>query len=255
LAGVLKWAARFEEAEALYEDVFRARRSTLGEAHPDTYIVRYNLALMPLARANSIKCAIARTVLLLRARRMMLDLKPDAERDLAEGDQTRLWIDVELAGIANRLGQTEEAERIYGAILPRMRRQLGRTHWRTVEAVGSAAALYREASQPATAEQLYEEAFWGYLAAKGAEDRDTFTVAKRLAEVRVKLGNASGACNVLNLLKTERERDDADSTEIEEVVKVIQELCEMSDPKPTSKSEPSELMDPGLSMTARATLD
>ncbi|MEX2219621.1 MAG: serine/threonine-protein kinase [Phycisphaerales bacterium] len=199
LAGALKHAGKFDEARGLYEDVLARRTRTLGAAHVDTLVTRYNIALIPLERGKALQRAgdaAAAKAAWEDSLTQMGAARDATAAALSPEHPVTLPMDSEYGSLLNRLGRLDEAAPVYERTLERMRRVLGPHHFRTLETGVNLGRLHQKRGDPASlrlAAALYEQALQGYRDESGPDSEGAVFVTGRLAEACEALGETTRA--------------------------------------------------------------
>ncbi|CAE7273498.1 klc-2 [Symbiodinium natans] len=181
--------SRLEEAEPLYREALEARRSKLGDQHPDTLISINNLAALLEARGRLEEAEpLYREA--LKARRSKLgDQHPD----------TLISIN-NLAALLKAHGRLEEAEPLYREALEGSRTTLGGSHPHTLVSVYNLACLLETIGQHDEAEKLYREELEQCRAKFGATHEETLSSTQNLARFLQERGKESKLAELLEQL-------------------------------------------------------
>ncbi len=199
LGGAYKWAGRLDDAEAVYRDVLERRSRVLGKQHGDTYITRFNLVLIEIVRADSIReerpqDAAAGWTAALSA---MQALHGDELKSPGLARGRILETECEIAKLHHRLKHLEEAESHFLKTIESMREHFGERHWRTIELEESLGRLYAGSKRFADAEPVFAAARQGAVESYGPGSPEAVRLAHSLARTREALGNLDAARTML----------------------------------------------------------
>ncbi len=199
LGGAYKWAGRLDEAEAVYRDVLERRTKVLGKQHEDTFITRFNLVLIDIVRADSIRAerpqdAAAGWTTALSA---MQALHGDELKSPGLARSRILETECEIAKLHHRLMHLEEAEAHFLKTIESMREHFGDRHWRTIELQESLGRLYAGNKRFAEAEPVFGAARLGAVESFGPGSAEAVRLAHSLARTREALGNLDAARTML----------------------------------------------------------
>ena len=214
LGNALKHDGRADEAEAEYRAVIEGRTRDLGPGDPSIAVTRYNLALLPVARALEARRAgdeeAARALfeeglgLLREAERALEDAYgPDHRRTLAAVSEVAVQL--------NRLDRLDEAAPIYDDLVPRLERTLGAGHHRTLMATANNGILRQKLGRHGEAAAMLARALDGFRVAEGDASGTTVAVAGLLATSLLETGAEADAIALLR--RTEADLRAAGETE------------------------------------------
>ena len=141
---VYKYAARFDEAEALYQRALAAIEATLGPDHPDTATVWHNLGGIEHARGrHAAGEPYARRSVQIREAALGAE-HPAVAADIAA-----------LAALVQEQGRLDEAECLYRRALSVFESTYGTDHYEVAVTCNNLGALEAAREKPHDAEKLY----------------------------------------------------------------------------------------------------
>ena len=195
LAGVLKGTGRLAEAREAYQRVLRARLETLGEAHRDTLITRYNIVLIDRALVNELP-RDEQDIALEAVAASMNGVFESTRAALGDDERQTLNAASELAWYRTRLGEHDEAEPLFDWVVPRQRRQQS-AGWRFGETLARRSRLYLDTERPELAATDLEEAIPA-LETRGLDHVTTLVAMLWRAQALQALDRSSDATTLLD---------------------------------------------------------
>jgi len=233
LAGSLKHAGRPDEAAAIYTDVLSRRRRTLGALAEESLITEYNLALISVQRAKLLRAnePAAAATLFNQALTEMTAVLDKMSANLGAEAAPSLWAAGERASILNHLGRHADAATAFAPTLDAMKRKLGPTHFRTLEAQANFGLACAKAKRWEQSVQLLDDAFRAYHDIHGPAATDTLTVQRRLAAALEGNGKFDAAAATLTAGYTAMQSANADTATLTKQARLVVDLyVRLNDP-------------------------
>ncbi len=199
-ANAVKYAGRLDDAETLYRELEQDYATLKGTDAPDTWWVRYDLALIDVERGKQAGQAgddDARVRLLTSGLEQMERAWAGLRDAAGETDPRTVTVASEVAAQLNRLDLFERAEPFYVRTVAAMRARLGDEHFRTLQAIANFGRLQQKQAKHAEATALLEEALLGYREEPGPTAPDTIVITGWLATSLEALGRAADARDLL----------------------------------------------------------
>nr|WP_272902860.1 tetratricopeptide repeat protein [Streptomyces sp. BA2] len=185
---------RRNQAEAMYRQVFVARRRLLGEDYPDTLVTRHELAWIAAAQERREEAESG-------YRRVL----PALRRVLGEEHIATLFTRHEHGWALANQGRLEDAEAELRSVLRTRRQVLGEEHPHTLATLHELAWITARRGRPAEAEVKYRQLLETRLQVLGDEHHHTLSAHHELAWILALQGRWSkAAAEYENVLRARR---------------------------------------------------
>lgn len=182
VANAIKHAGRAGDAERLYREILSDRRLALSADHLDTLITEHNLALAIFMQAKAESDAERKRARIDEALAIELPNWERTKRTQGSDHEQSLAAGSEVAAMLQSAGRLEDAERVYGEVVPLMRERLGDPHWRTRTMLANYGRLLSRMGKLDRAVPALDAALAAFKSRVGVAAPDTAVIAGWLAE-------------------------------------------------------------------------